>query len=311
MAQYAIKKLAVGVLTVLVVTVALFLIMQSMPGDPIRMVADPRTPEHQLEILRARWGFDRPLYIQYLTWLSNIIRGDMGTSIATRLPARTLIANRLPYTLALVLPALLLRYLIGVTVGLVVAVRQRTWQGNLLVVISTIMRSIPPFWLGILLMLIFAVRLGWLPISGYRGPISVVLPMLTLMLPPVADTMRLTHSEVLDVMKEQYVTTARAKGLANQRVLVHHILRNALIPVTVTFFLSLPWLIGGAVIVESVFGWPGMGRLLWQSIQQQDLPVVQGVVLIIAVLTVISNTLGDLMTALLDPRIREGMDPRN
>ena len=308
MVAYAIRRLGIGVLTVVVVTLVLFLIMHSMPGDPIRMIADPRTPEHQLEILRARWGLDRPMHIQYVVWLSNIARGDFGTSISTRLPVRDLIANRLPYTLALVLPALLLRYLIGVTVGLVVAGGRQTWQGNILVVVSTIMRSVPGFWLGILLMLVFAVRLGWFPISGYSGPRSIVLPMLTLMLPPIADTARMTYSEVLDVMKEMYVTTARSKGLAERHVLVHHVLRNALIPVTVSFFLSLPWLIGGAVIVESVFGWPGMGRLLWRSITQQDLPVVQGVVVIIAVLTVLSNTLGDMMTGFLDPRIREGME---
>ncbi len=308
MASYAAKKLIMGVFTVLVVTLVLFLIMQSMPGDPIRMVADPRAPEHQLQALRERWGLDRPLYMQYIIWLSNIMRGDLGTSISSRLSVSHLIATRLPYTLGLVLSALILRYIIGVTIGLVIAVYRGSWASNMLVVVSTILRSVPAFWLGILLILVFALRLGVLPISGYTGLRSLILPLLALMLPPIADTMRLTHSEVLEVMGEQYVVTAHAKGVPGKKVLVKHVLRNALIPVTVTFFLSLPWLIGGAVIVESVFAWPGMGRLLWRSILSQDLPVVQGVVLIIAVFTVISNTLGDLMTAFLDPRIREQME---
>ncbi len=297
-----------GVLTVLVVTMVLFLIMHSMPGDPIRMIADPRMPESQLEILRARWGLDQPVFIQYFMWLANIVRGDMGMSIMTRQPVSALIANRLPYTLALVLSALALRYVVGVTIGLIIALKRGSIADRVLVVGSTVLRSIPPFWLGILLMLFLGIRYRLFPISGYVGPKSIVLPLLTLMLPPIADTMRLTHSEVLDVMREQYVTTAHSKGLPSKVVVVKHILRNALIPVTVTFFLSLPWLIGGAVIVETVFAWPGMGRLLWRAITGQDLPVVQGVVFIIAVLTVISNTVGDLMTALLDPRIREQME---
>ncbi len=304
MVHYVVRRLATGVLTVLCVTVVLFAIMHSMPGDPIRMIADPRTPLEQIEILRARWGLDRPVYVQYFFWLSRVLRGDLGTSISTRQPVARLIRARLPYTLALAVGALVLRYLIGVTVGLIVAVRRGSWADGVLVVGSTVLRSVPSFWLGILLIVVFAVHWRIFPISGYVGPVAIVLPLLSLMLPPVADTMRLTRSEVLEVMREQYVTTAHAKGLPSRVVLTKHVLRNALIPVTVTFFLSLPWLIGGSVVVESVFAWPGMGRLLWRSILSQDLPVVQGVVLIIAVLTVISNTLGDIMTALLDPRIR-------
>jgi len=213
--------------------------------------------------------------------------------------------SRLPYTLALAGLALLIRYALGVLVGLVVAVRRGSWLDHALVVVTTVLRSVPSFWLGILLIILFALRWNVLPISGYSGPVSIVLPVLSLALPTIADTMRLTRSEVLEVMREQYVLTARAKGIPGQRLLTKHVLRNALIPVTVTFFLSLPWLIGGSVVVESVFSWPGMGRLLWKAILAQDLPIVQGVVFIIAVLTVLSNTVGDIACAWLDPRIRE------
>ena len=305
MFSYVIRKMFMGLAAVICVTIVLFLIMHSIPGDPIRMIADPRMPTEQIELLRARWGLDRPLYVQYLVWLSNVVRGDMGTSIATRQPVQRLIASRLPYTLVLAVSALVLRYIIGVAVGLIVASKRGSWIDRFLVVSSTVMRSVPAFWLGILLILLFAVRWGVFPISGYVGPRSIVLPLLSLMLPPIADTMRLTRSEVLEVMQEQYVVTAHSKGLPQRVVFLKHVLRNALIPVTVTFFLSLPWLIGGSVVVESVFAWPGMGRLLWRSIVSQDLPVVQGIVVVIAVLTVISNTLGDIMTAFLDPRIKE------
>jgi ABC-type dipeptide/oligopeptide/nickel transport system permease component len=300
------RRLALGVLAVLSVTVLLFAIMQAMPGDPVRMIADPRMPAHHIEALRARWGLDRPLYVQYFVWLSNIATGDMGTSILTRRPVAELIGDRLPYTLALAGCALVLQYVVGITVGLLVAVRRGSWADRVLEMTAIVFRSIPGYLLAIILMIAFALHWRLFPISGYEGPISLVLPVLSLSLPTLADTMRLTRSEVLDILGQQFVTAARAKGLPEPWLLVKHVLRNALIPVTVLFFLSLPWLIGGAVVVESVFAWPGMGRLLWRSILSQDLPVVQGVVFIIAVLTAVSNAMGDILTAALDPRIREG-----
>lgn len=162
----------------------------------------------------------------------------------------------------------------------------------------------PPFWLGVLFILTFSIWLGILPISGWSGLTSLILPAFTLALPSLAQIFRLTRSEVLDVLDEKYVTTAYAKGLKNKIVLVKHVLRNAMIPVTVMFFLSLPWLIGGAVVVENVFAWPGMGQLLWKAISKQDFVIVQGVVLVITVLTVVCNLIGDIISGILDPRIR-------
>ena len=171
-------------------------------------------------------------------------------------------------------------------------------------VVMVILWSMPAFWLGILFMIEFSIRHTVFPISGYSGFISLVLPALTLALPSMAQTFRLTRSEVLDVMEERHVETAYAKGITDRGVLIKHVLRNALIPVTVTFFLSLPWLIGGSVVVENVFAWPGMGQLLWKCISKQDFPVVQGLVFVIAVLTVICNLIGDIVAGMLDPRIR-------
>ena len=169
---------------------------------------------------------------------------------------------------------------------------------------TIVLWSMPQFWLGVLLMFIFSITLGVLPLSGYSGFASLILPAFTLALPTLAQIFRLTRSEVLDVMRERYVMTANAKGLSSKKVLIKHILRNALIPVTVMFFLSLPWLIGGAVVVENVFAWPGMGQLLWKAISKQDFMVVQGIIFVITILTVICNLIGDIISGILDPRIR-------
>ncbi|MFO7941368.1 MAG: ABC transporter permease [Bacillota bacterium] len=311
MMNYGLRKLGLGLISVITVTVVLFLILHSIPGDPIRMITDPRVSDEVIEQLRARWGLDRPLYVQYFYWIANMLRGDMGTSILTHQSVAFLIGTRLPYTLALAVGALFFQYIVGVTVGLFVAVRRGSWVDKALVTVAVVLRSIPQFWLGILLIILFSVTWRVLPISGYEGPQSIVLPLLALALPPIASTMRLTRSEILEVMREDYVRTAHAKGVTWYGVILRHVLRNALIPVTVTFFLSLPWLIGGSVVVETVFAWPGMGRLLWRSIMRQDLPVVQAIVLIIAILTVTSNTIGDIMTGFLDPRVREQMEDRS
>jgi len=305
MFAYAVRRLGLGLLVVLAVTIVLFGVMQLMPGDPIRLIADPsRIPAHKIEQLREQWGLNRPPHVQYLYWLGNLLRGDFGHSIVSGQRVSVLIMARLPYTLMLALTSLFLHYLIAVPLGLLAAVRANSRLDRCIVLVTTALRTVPAFWLGIILMMTFGVRLGWLPISGFFGLSSIVLPVATLTLPSLGGTVRLTRSEVLETIREPYVLTAYAKGLRERAVTLRHVLRNALIPVTVMFFLSLPWVVGGSVIIENVFAWPGMGRLLWNSITNQDLPVVQGIIVIIAVLTVISNTLGDILSGLLDPRIR-------
>ncbi len=304
MSQYIIRRLLWGVLTIITVSVLIFAIVYAMPGDPVRMIADPRMPAEEVEVLRERWGLDRPPHEQFFHWFTNILQGDLGFSIQTRQPVSHLILTRLHFTLYLTVTALIFRYFVGVMIGLLVGFKRGGWLDKILVVTTVILRSLPDFWLGIILILLFAVQIPIFPVSGYDGPFSVTLPMLALALPLIATTMRLTRSEVLEIVKEQYVRTAYAKGLRKRTVMLKHVLRNALIPVTVVFFLSIPWLIGGAVVVESVFAWPGMGRLLWQAISAQDLPIVQGIVFIIAIITVISNTIGDIICAILDPTIR-------
>jgi len=304
MLEYTIRRFALGILVVFAVSALLFALMQMMPGDPIQLIANPRIPPERIQMLRERWGLDKPPVVQYFYWLKNVFRGDLGTSITTGQKVLFLIKARLPYTLMLSGGSLLLQYLIAIPLGLYAAARKNSWFDSAAVFTSIVLWSLPMFWLGILLMLVFAIWLKVLPPSGYFGPSSLVLPLLTITLPYVARALRLTRSEVLEVLREKYVVTAYAKGLKGRRVLFAHVLRNALIPVTVMFFLFLPWLLGGQVVVESVFAWPGMGSLLWKSIAVQDYPVVQGIILIISLLTVICNILGDVIAAYLDPRIR-------
>ncbi|MDD5937831.1 MAG: ABC transporter permease [Clostridiales bacterium] len=303
-AKYILKRLLTGVLVVLCVTIIIFGILQAMPGDPIDLMVDTRVSAEKVAELKARWGLDKPPVVQYFYWLSNICRGDFGTSISTKQEVLYLIQQRLPYTLMLTGAAMIIEYLLAIPLGLVAAVRRDGILDKFLTVVMVVLWSMPAFWLGVLLIRQFAVKNSFFPISGYSGLKSLVLPALTLALPSLAQIFRLTRSEVLDVMEEKHVETAYAKGISDKMVLVRHVLRNALIPVTVTFFLNLPWLIGGAVVVENVFGWPGMGQLLWKGISKQDFPIVQGIVFVIAVLTVICNLIGDIVSGILDPRIR-------
>ncbi|MBS6208192.1 MAG: ABC transporter permease [Firmicutes bacterium] len=293
-----------GIAIVLFVSVLVFAIMQAMPGDPIDLMVDTRVSPERVAELKARWGLDEPPVVQYFYWLGNILQGDFGTSVSMKQSVGDLIMQRLPYTLMLTGAALLIEYLISIPLGLLAATRKDKPADKALTVGTIVLWSMPQFWLGVLLMFIFSITLGVLPVSGYSGFSSLILPAFTLALPTLAQIFRLTRSEVLDVMRERYVMTANAKGLSSRKVLIKHILRNALIPVTVMFFLSLPWLIGGAVVVENVFAWPGMGQLLWKAISKQDFMVVQGIIFVITVLTVICNLIGDIISGILDPRIR-------
>ena len=293
-----------GIAIVLFVSVLVFAIMQAMPGDPIDLMVDTRVSPERVAELKARWGLDEPPVVQYFYWLGNILQGDFGTSVSMKQSVGDLIMQRLPYTLMLTGAALLIEYLISIPLGLLAATRKDKPADKALTVGTIVLWSMPQFWLGVLLMFIFSITLGVLPVSGYSGFSSLILPAFTLALPTLAQIFRLTRSEVLDVMRERYVMTANSKGLSSRKVLIKHILRNALIPVTVMFFLSLPWLIGGAVVVENVFAWPGMGQLLWKAISKQDFMVVQGIIFVITVLTVICNLIGDIISGILDPRIR-------
>ncbi len=310
MFEYIIRRLLLGILVLLAISVILFAIMHSMPGDPIQLIAGDRADPMKILALREKFGLDQPIYIQYFKWLFNAMRGDFGLSILASQPVSVLIMSRLKYTLMLSGLAVLLQYVVAIPIALIAAFKKDSWIDKIIVYTSIVLWSTPQFWLGILLILLFGIMIPILPISGYSGPLSLVLPVATIALTNVSSGIRITRSEIVDILNEKYILTAYAKGLKEKTILIKHVLRNALIPTTVMFFLSIPWIIGGAVIVERIFAWPGMGYLLWTSITKQDYPVVQGIVMIIAVLTVVSNTIGDVAVAYLDPRARKVMEEK-
>ncbi|HWQ57514.1 MAG TPA: ABC transporter permease [Clostridia bacterium] len=308
MLRYAIRRLATGILIIILSTVILFVLLQVLPGgDPINLITNPMVTDEVKEEMRARWGLDKPAPVRFFVWASNLIKGDLGVSITMNEPVASLIAQRLPYTLMLMLPAMFLSYVISVPLGLITAYKKSTFVDKGIVTLSLILYSIPNFILGVFLIRFFSIQLKWLPISGFSNAASLVLPVTVLVVIEVASILRLVRSEVLEVTSSRFVETAYAKGLSTSQVLFRHVLRNSLIPVTIRIFLQLPGLITGAVIIEVLFALPGMGSLVLSAVMGHDYPVVQGIFLIIAVLTTVCNVLGELAAAALDPRVKLSM----
>lgn len=305
MKKYIVKKLLLGVALIFCVSFLVFSMLYLMPGSPVSIMAGQLSKTEDLKALEHEYGFDQPFLVQYGTWLKKIIVDhDFGLSYKYRIDCWSLIKTRIPISLNLTLTTLLIQTLIAVPLGLYCAYRKDSFMDRFSVGTSLVFTAIPSFWLAVILMLIFSVKLKWLPLSGYESWQNYILPIVTGVIGGLAGTLRFTKSEAVEVMKEKYVTTAYAKGLSNKAVLYKHILRNSMIVITVNLFLSLPWLISGYIVIERIFGIPGMGNLLINSIVQQDFNVIQAIVLIITVLTVICNILSDIVLGILDPRIR-------
>jgi peptide/nickel transport system permease protein len=277
-----------------------------LSGDPaVAMFQGASAPtSEQLATIRARLGTDRPFLEQYLAFLGDLLRGDLGTSFRTGGPVADAVAQRFPATVGLALTSLLISLVIAVPLGVLAARRRGRLADYAVRVVSLIGLSFPNFWLGIMLILVFGVHLRWLPPSGYEGSVSLVLPSLTLGLILASTTTRLVRSALLDVLGEQYVVTARAKGISEPRVVYRHALRTALIPVVTFIGLQMGGLIGGVVIVEQVFAWPGLGSLALNAISFRDYPMLQGTITVLAVFIAAINLVVDTSYALLDPRIR-------
>lgn len=249
-------------------------------------------------------GLDRPFYIQYFNWMRDIVQGKFGSSFVANVPVSELIKGRLGYTLQLTVSAWGLAVIIGLAAGITASVRKHSFGDYCAMVLAVFFMSMPYFWFGLMLMLIFGVTLGILPISGVDGWRHLILPALTLGLPQIAVITRLARANMLDVLERDYVITAKAKGLSGFVVAYKHALRNALIPIVSYMFLQVPYFFGGAVVTETIFAWPGMGRLLITAIFQRDYPVVQAIVLIIGTITVVANFLADIVYGFINPKIR-------
>lgn len=284
-------------------TIILFILIR-IGGDPVAHLVEPDATAEEVALVREAYGFDRPFLEQYLKQLGLILTGDFGDSLRFRTPALPLVIERLPATLELALASIVVALLIALPAGTLSAVYQNSWLDFVVTTASTLGRAMPNFWIGIMLILIVGVQLRWLPPSGRLEPVSIILPAITLGTSIATTLARVLRSSLLEVMRRDYMTTAHAKGLRRWVVTLRHGLRNALIAVVTVFGLQMAWLLGGSVIIEEVFAWPGMGRLLLRSVLLRDLAVVQAGVLTFALVVMATNLLVDLLYAYLDPRIR-------
>jgi peptide/nickel transport system permease protein len=304
MLSFLVRRLLLTIPVLLGVATLVFSLIHLVPGDPAQAMLGEGASPQDVAQLRARLGLDRPLLEQYWTYLKGLPKGDLGTSLRTQLPVADQIAERLPATAELAGAAMLVAVVLALPLGVVAAVWRGTWvdQGAMALALAGI--SVPGFWLGPLLALVFAVELGWLPVSG-RGTLAhLVLPAITLGAALAAILARMSRASVLEELREQYVVAARARGASRLRAVVVHALGNSLIPVVTILGLQLGAVLTGSIITETIFSWPGVGRLLIQSINFRDYPMVQGCILLIAITYVSMNLLTDVVYGWLDPRIR-------
>ncbi len=306
MTRYLVRRLFQSIFVLLGVSIVVFLLVQ-MSGDPVlQMLAGTAATEADLQALRAELGYDDPLFVQYGRYLLTALQGDLGDSIRFKRPALELVLDRLPATALLAVTSLFFALVVAIPIGILSAVRRNTWIDHLGMILALLGQSIPLFWLGIMLVLIFAVELNWLPPSGAGSWQHLILPAITLGAYPMARIARLMRSSLLDVLQEEYMTTARAKGLRERSVIMTHGIRNAALPVVTIVGLMFGTLMGGAVITETIFAWPGVGLLTIQAIQNRDYTLVQASVLVISVIFIFVNLITDVIYVYFDPRIRYG-----
>jgi len=304
MARVLVRRVGGLLLVLLSVSTAAFIVLR-LTGDPVQMMLPPEqtTPE-QVARLRHQLGLDQPVWVQYAQFLRSLASGDLGESFRYGTPVTPLILQRVPATLELTGAAVAFAVLIGVPLGVVSAVRKNSATDVLASGVSFLGVSVPVFWLGPMLILFFAVRLHWLPTSGIGGWRPIILPAITLGMYPLAQFARLVRSEMLDVLGEDFVRTARSKGLSEPAVIVRHALRKASLSIVTVVGLNVGVLLGGAILTETIFAWPGLGRLIVQAISFRDFPLAEGAVVYISLITVLANFVVDLSYAALDPRIR-------
>jgi peptide/nickel transport system permease protein len=303
MGRYLVRRLAHAGLVVIGVTLVAFFLTR-MTGDPVRLLAPLDATEEEVELLRTQLGFNRPLYVQFLEYMRGVLVLDFGESLRHGEPAMRLVLERMPATLQLSLAALLLALAVAIPIGVVSATRRGGLLDGLGTLLALLGQSMPVYWLGILLIIVFGVQLRWLPAGGRAGWTSYILPAVTLAASTCASIMRLLRSSLLNVLSQDFIRTARAKGLEERRVIYRHALRNALLPVVTVVGLQMGSLLSGSVITETIFAWPGVGRFVVQAIFNRDFYVVQAAVFLFALIIVAINLVTDLVYALLDPQIR-------
>jgi peptide/nickel transport system permease protein len=303
MKKFIVKRLGLALISLFLLSLTIFLLMR-VTGDPAVLLAEPGASQADLDAIRAQFGLDRPLYVQYVSFITHLMRGDFGQSFYYRTDVFELYLSRLPASLLLAAAAMTFSLVVGIPTGIIAAVRVNQWWDSIGKVFALLGLSMPSFWVGLIMILFFSVYLGWLPSSGSGTVLHLIMPAIALGWVFAASHMRLTRSSMLEVLGSEYVKLARLKGLPEALVISKHAFKNALIPVLTLAGINLVIMVNVAVVVETVFAWPGVGRLLYEGIAFRDFPVVQATVLLGGVMIVVVNLLVDILYAVIDPRIR-------
>jgi ABC-type dipeptide/oligopeptide/nickel transport system permease component len=307
MLSYTIRRLLLLIPVFFTISIVIFLIIHLVPGDPIdNLVRIGSTPE-QKAVITARYGLDKPVLEQYFLWLGQLMQGDLGTAIVMRRPVADLLAQNIPFSLRLGGAALLFSTVLGIAAGTLAAIYRDTLIDRSVMAGILLGSTLPSFWLGLLLILLFSVQFGWLPVSGARSWDALILPVLTIGLGGTALVARVTRVAMLETAQKDFVLLLHAKGLPARRIQLRHVLRHALMPVITILSLRIGWILGGAVTIEYVFARPGLGTLLIKALSQHDYPVMQGCLLMLAIAVMLGTLIGDLVQAAMDPRIRHAM----
>ncbi len=303
MTKYSIKKLLQSLLAVFGAITIVFFILR-LSGDPARLMLPPEASEEQVIAMRASLGFSKPLWQQYVDFLTSVLTGDFGNSLYYKSSALELVLDRLPATLLLALTAILLSIIPGIAAGIISAYKKNTIIDYLINGVVLFGQSMPVFWVALILIMIFAVNLHWLPTSGFDGPLSLILPASALALYSVAPIARTTRASLVKVLDENYIMTAESQGYLTHQILLGHALKNSLLPVITVIGLEFGSMVGGAVVSETVFSWPGVGRLIMQAISNRDFPLVQACVLVLSIIFILINLVIDILYFYIDPRIK-------
>lgn len=301
--QFILRRISYSMITLLILSLTIFTVVR-LTGDPALLMAEPGARPEDLERIRTQWGLHRPWPVQYMSFMHNVVRGELGKSFNYRLPVSELYVKRLPNSLQLAFAATVISILIGVPAGIISAVRVDSWWDNAGKTIALLGLAVPNFWLGLVFILVFAVWLRWLPTSGTGDWRHLIMPAVALGWYFAASLLRLTRSSMLEVLRSEYIKLARLKGLPESVVIAMHAFKNALVPVFTLAGINLIIMINAAVVIEVIFSWPGIGRLLFEGIFQRDFPLVQGVVLMTGGMFVVVNLIVDILYAYIDPRIR-------
>lgn len=304
MLKYIIKRIALMIPVIIVMTIIVFMIFYFAPGDPVSRIAGPNVTPEVYESIKQKYGLDKPFIVQYLKFAKSVIEGDFGISILQGRPVIEMIKERLPVTLQIGLLGFLITFVIAIPAGVIAAVKKNTAVDYLCMSGTLLGIAIPTFWLGMLLLYVFAYKLRWFPISGDGTIKQLILPSFAIGLTNAAITARMVRSSMLEVLKQDYVRTARSKGLFEKIVIYNHALKNAMIPIITLMGLRLGWIIGGSVALEIIFSIPGIGRLMVDSILARDYPVVQGAMIVLTSSIILANILADILYTVVDPRIR-------